>query len=120
MSRPLQSRSHTEEMNPPLHRACMKRDEHKCRLEIKSGRHWVECGKRATDAAHIYPRRECAGAIYHVDVVVASCRLCHTALDAPVSLPDRVVRIPPEREHVAYRRIVDNSKLAPPRRLSPK
>ncbi len=121
MSRPLLARKDTKADEDRQRREVRARDGNVCRFEVlKDGvtgsgyiaRGWFECGKKsATDTAHIYRRRECGKARWHVDVALLACRDCHTAYDNGLG----GVRVPPDREARAYETICENSKVPPPR-----
>ncbi len=118
--RPLLSRKDTQRDNARQRREAIARDGTICRFErwSKKERRWIECGRHSTDTAHIYPRRECAGAVSHRDVVLRGCRDCHDAFDGH---GDRTlaVRVPPDREAKAFRLISMASKAPVPRRKPP-
>lgn len=89
----------------------------RCLFERKVGRRWVQCGNRGDglnpiDTVHVYDRYDCGKAAAHKDVAFAGCRRCHEAYHAYA----KDVRVPPLIESRAWKRIVENSKLPPPRR----
>ena len=106
MSRPLLARADTSKEFARQRREAIGRDGHLCHFErwVKSDRRWKACLSRATDTAHVYPRRECGSAAAHVDVVLRACRKCHNAFDGHPD-DDRIVRVPPDREAKAFKLI---------------
>jgi hypothetical protein len=85
------------------------RDGRICRMEIWVGGEWREHGVRPTattpvDPSHIYGSDQCGPVKGEPIVGIASCRKCHQRYEG--SLHDGiVVRVPPDREAVAYRLI---------------
>lgn len=120
MDRPLLQRSDTTREFAAQRRGAIKRDGSLCHFErwVKSGQRWKMCLSRATDTAHIYPRRECGGAAAHVNVVLRACRKCHNAFDGHPD-DDRMVRAPLDREAKAFKLISMASKVPVPRRKPP-
>lgn len=117
MSRPLQARKDTRAEESRQRRQCRARDGAICRLQKKVGRAWVECGaKGSQDTVHIYRRNDCGKVWAHIDVVLNGCRMCHDIYDGRIVDPPYLVRVPLDREGRAYRLIVANSKVVPPRR----
>jgi len=91
--------------------AARDRDGEMCQLETASGRAWIACKRRATQAAHVYRRREAGPAKYDQDVVVMACEPCHTIYDNDARYD---VRVRPEHEERAWEAIVKAAKKAPP------
>ena len=123
MSRPMLARKDTRADEDRQRRAVRARDGNECRFErLHSNRRgplgdlWYPCGsKSASDTCHIYPRRDCGKAIFHVDVALLGCRDCHDAYDGRTF--ERTVRVPPAREEAAWAVIAASSKVLPARRL---
>jgi hypothetical protein len=117
LSRPIVARKDTKADEASQRRACIARDGNVCQFEREyigplHRSYWHPCGKKsATDTAHVYRRRECAKAAFHVDVVIRACRDCHDAYDQAKG----GVRVPAYVEERAWRAIVANSKVLPPR-----
>lgn len=111
-AKPLISRKDTKALEDAQRRAVRARDKGVCCFEKFVGGVWRKCGvKDAHDTAHCYRRRNCAKAIWHVDVALLACRDCHTKYDNR----EGGVRVPPAFEERAYKTICENSKVKPPR-----
>jgi hypothetical protein len=111
MSRPILARKDTKSAESAQRRAVIARDGKGCRFERLQNEGWFECPRIGTDCAHIYRRRLCGRAEFHVDVAIRACRECHNRYDKR----EGGVRVNPAREAQAYRTIVANSKVPPPR-----
>ena len=102
-------------------KAAIERDGIRCKFQRLSNGLWSRCLSGATETCHIYRRNECGKAIDHVDVVVRGCEHCHDLFDLrvlgkAVETARATVRVAPEDEERAYRRILEMSKSPPPRR----
>lgn len=104
------------------HRRARDRSGGVCEFEKKTPGYpdWTRCTRRGWQAAHIYPRRDCAKAREHADVVLYACQECHTAYDDPaLAPPGWIVRVPPKREAAAWKAIQAHSKVLPVRKKPP-
>ncbi len=95
-----------------MREAARGRDGEHCQMETASGSAWMVCKRRATQAAHVYRRRECGRAKYDPDVVVMACEPCHRSYDDDSRYD---VRVRPEHEERAWAAIIKASKVLPPR-----
>jgi hypothetical protein len=112
MSRPMIANADSKAAERRWMRAIDKRDGFRCRMERRIGA-WVECGARPPkfDHAHIFPRRECAKAIFDEKgrTGIKSCRLCHNSLDGLGDGDKRIVRVPPVMQTLAAQVVFLNS-----------
>ena len=111
--KPIQARKDTKASESAWARRVKERDKYKCMFETRISIHndvYMQCGVKATDAAHIYRRWLCGKAKFHDDVGLAACRTCHTAFDQYVGN----VRVPIERHRAAYDAITAVCKIPLP------
>jgi hypothetical protein len=87
----------------------LTRDEYRCRMQIWRDGQWVECGSRGSgtnplDPSHIYASDNCGPVKWKPIVGIASCRNDHRRYEGKLR-DGVVVRVPPDREELAYRAI---------------
>jgi hypothetical protein len=83
-----------------------ERDGYRCQFEHWDGNQWVTCGQRSAPhnplfAAHIYGRDNCGKVKFVDEVGITACVNDHDRYDRRIH-DNVIVRIPPEREAVAY------------------
>jgi len=100
--------------------AVRARDNYQCRFERWVDGQWVECGARsALFAAHIYGRNWCGDAKFDPIVGITGCLADHDRYDGR-RYDSVIVRVPPEREALAYALITAAvTTFHIPRRLPP-
>jgi hypothetical protein len=99
--------------------AVKERDGYVCRFERWKGERWVEHGIKGSGqnpifACHIYRRPHLSpSTIRDIRIALAGCDTCHRQYDTS----SKLVRVPPEREAVAYQVAKDGCKSPPVRRI---